>query len=484
MEPTIVFLGPSLDRPTARHIFPGARFLPPAQCGDVLQVLRMSPRAIVLIDGLFEQRPSVWHKEIAFALERGVPVLGASSMGALRAAEMAPLGMLGVGRVFEQFRDCVLVDDDEVAVVQRPTGEALTDAMVNVRATVASAREKDIISSSAADRLLEQVKGVFYAERNLTELLASSVDPAVHPLRCWVGEHGMVDIKRQDAVAALVMARNLDETGWPEPPRISTPRTTFFNRALRMANCSPLQSSCEGLPYRERVLLAARYLGNVYTQVKELALLRAALSDVAMARGLASVDALESALLDATRPNEPTARVRWLVRAELPRYESYVRAHHRELGSSARAVPLLARAWRLVDLAFQAARMDAEPEALKRWAVAYRRRYGLLSRESLAAFLGGYGFDARAWVEMVRIAVLTHRAGHDLHLTGFGAGKTDERSQWLEEALQETGYYGNAEEILRDSSCAVLPRTALEAIERDFGFGEDRATSELARLTS
>jgi hypothetical protein len=126
--------------------------------------------------------------------------------------------------------------------------------------------------------------------------------------------------------------------------------------------------------------------------------------------------------------------------------------------------------------------MDADTEALKRWAVAYRRRYGLLSQESLAAFLVDYGLDARAWVEMVRIAVLVHRASHDLHLTSFGAGKIDERSHWLEETLKETGYYHRAEEILRDTSSALLPRTALEAIDRDFAYGEDRAASELADL--
>jgi hypothetical protein len=38
-------------------------------------------------------------------------------MGALRAAELHTFGMVGVGRVFEGYRDGVYEDDDEVAVV-------------------------------------------------------------------------------------------------------------------------------------------------------------------------------------------------------------------------------------------------------------------------------------------------------------------------------------------------------------------------------
>src|SRR5262245_9497410 len=136
---TVVFLGPSLEPEIARAILPGVLVLPPAQCGDVLRAIRLRPRAIVLIDGLFEQRAAVWHKEIAYAFERGIPLLGAGSMGALRAAEMSPFGMIGVGTIFEQFRNGELVDDDEVAIVQRADGRGLTDAMVNIRATVARA---------------------------------------------------------------------------------------------------------------------------------------------------------------------------------------------------------------------------------------------------------------------------------------------------------------------------------------------------------
>ena len=43
------------------------------------------PRAIGIIDGYFQQVPSVWHKEILWAMAQGVHVFGSASMGALRA---------------------------------------------------------------------------------------------------------------------------------------------------------------------------------------------------------------------------------------------------------------------------------------------------------------------------------------------------------------------------------------------------------------
>ena len=61
----------------------------------------MSARdAILIVDGEFGQSLSVWHKEILHALHRGIRVVGASSMGALRAAELDRFGMEGVGEIY------------------------------------------------------------------------------------------------------------------------------------------------------------------------------------------------------------------------------------------------------------------------------------------------------------------------------------------------------------------------------------------------
>jgi hypothetical protein len=120
---THAFLGPSLSLPSARAIAPSVAYHPPASLGDVYQLTRTGAETILIIDGLFDSLPPVWHKEILYAMSCGSTVAGCASMGALRAAELHRFGMIGLGTVFEQYRDGRLTDDDEVTVTgasQRP----------------------------------------------------------------------------------------------------------------------------------------------------------------------------------------------------------------------------------------------------------------------------------------------------------------------------------------------------------------------------
>ena len=117
MYDTHVFLGPTLDIKTAKRYLWQAHYHSPIQCGDLVRLLRLSPKRIILIDGLYEQVPAVWHKEIMLALDRCIEVYGAASMGALRAAELHAYGMQGIGKIFEAYKSCHLTDDDEVAVL-------------------------------------------------------------------------------------------------------------------------------------------------------------------------------------------------------------------------------------------------------------------------------------------------------------------------------------------------------------------------------
>jgi hypothetical protein len=119
-----VFLGPTLPLAVARRHL-DATFLPPAAHGDVLRVLRHEPAAVGIIDGAFQFVPTLWHKEILVALEAGVRVYGAASMGALRAAELAAFGMVGVGEVFEMFRTGACQDDDDLRGVRAGLPAAL-----------------------------------------------------------------------------------------------------------------------------------------------------------------------------------------------------------------------------------------------------------------------------------------------------------------------------------------------------------------------
>ena len=102
-------MGPSLGHSEALSIYPEAKFLPPAEKGSIVAAThRFSPTAIGVVDGYFQHRASLWHKEILWAMDQGISVYGGASMGALRAAELEAYGMIGVGVVFNAFKQGAL----------------------------------------------------------------------------------------------------------------------------------------------------------------------------------------------------------------------------------------------------------------------------------------------------------------------------------------------------------------------------------------
>src|SRR5436309_15622699 len=98
----VIFLGPSLAIKEAAAIL-DADYRPPVKRGDIDVLISPPPPAIGIIDGEFFQSLAISPKEVLRAIEAGIPVWGASSMGALRAAELYPFGMIGVGTVFELY---------------------------------------------------------------------------------------------------------------------------------------------------------------------------------------------------------------------------------------------------------------------------------------------------------------------------------------------------------------------------------------------
>lgn len=171
----VVFCGPTLSHARLREILPDADPRGPAAQGDVYDAALDGPEAIAIVDGYFASVPSVWHKEILWALDRGISVFGASSMGALRAAELADFGMVGIGRIFRDYRDGRLHDDDEVAVIHGPAElgyPALSEAMVNLRATLASLARLGLVTDKERDALIDCLKRRHFSRRSLAAALA------------------------------------------------------------------------------------------------------------------------------------------------------------------------------------------------------------------------------------------------------------------------------------------------------------------------
>ena len=239
-----VFLGPSLPLADARAIL-RATYLPPAGQGDLYRAVRdHEPEAIGLIDGYFEQVPAVWHKEILWALDRGVQVYGASSMGALRAAELDQFGMIGIGKVFEAYRtgvfppfvDEAFEDDDEVAVAHGPAelGYLGSDAMVDIRATLAAAEMQGVVDRPCRDALAKLAKGLFYKERSYGRLIGMASDASLcgadlSRFQAWLAE-GKLSQKKLDAEALLA---TLARGGCGRPvPNFRFEHTSAWDAAL------------------------------------------------------------------------------------------------------------------------------------------------------------------------------------------------------------------------------------------------------------
>ncbi len=239
----VIFSGPTLGEPDVRARLPGAVVHGPVAFGDVYRAAHSRPTAIGIIDGYFERVPATWHKEILWAMSEGVHVFGASSMGALRAAELCAFGMVGVGRVFEAFRDGELEDDDEVAVAHGPAEKGYasgSEAMVNIRATLRRACDEQLLSRNTATHLTALAKDTFYAQRCYPALLAAGKAGGLpraelDALGAWLPRH-RIDQKRLDALDLLDTLSELLAQD-PKPKRVGYTfhATDAWHEAQRLA---------------------------------------------------------------------------------------------------------------------------------------------------------------------------------------------------------------------------------------------------------
>ena len=175
----IVFAGPSIYGVAAAE-FSGLDVRPPAIRGDLLAAAFEKPEQIALIDGFFENAPSVWHKEILYALSQGIVVSGASSMGALRAAECASFGMVGVGKIFDDYRSGRRSADADVAVTHAPAElgfRPLTEALVDVEATIRALRINGRISEAESKELGRVAAGLYFSRRSWPTILNAAELP-------------------------------------------------------------------------------------------------------------------------------------------------------------------------------------------------------------------------------------------------------------------------------------------------------------------
>lgn len=190
----------------------------PAARGDVEKAVLEGATAIGLIDGQFGQVASVWHKEILFALAQGVTVLGASSMGALRAAECQAFGMVPVGEIAWQYCRGELVDDADLALVMAPEelGYApLTEPLVDAEATIAHLAGLGLLEPDEEARLLASARGLHFTDRTCEAIVHNAdVGSRADRILELYGRHHL-SLKLQDALELIALIRSLPEQRGP-----------------------------------------------------------------------------------------------------------------------------------------------------------------------------------------------------------------------------------------------------------------------------
>lgn len=251
LEAPVVFIGPTLEVSEAASVL-DAEYLPPAAQGSFVSTMqRGRPPAIVLIDGVFQGEPAVRHKEILWTMSQGVPVFGAASMGALRAAELWQYGMVGIGLIFRWYRRFQYAPDDAVAVLHGPAragSPALTQSLVDLRIAFRLAVKNGLMDEATRRALVDAASELNFRDRTFAAIFALAqdrrpADMARTNITTRMLSDAFVSQKRADALRALrAVAGRLSNNALlpPQTPKFSV--TTAFLRDLEAGGLGSTQA--------------------------------------------------------------------------------------------------------------------------------------------------------------------------------------------------------------------------------------------------
>lgn len=185
MNKPIVYLGPTLNREEASKIL-DADYRDPAKKGDFLRLSHTTDekKYVGFIDGVFlhDYPPSpieVYH----LATRKNIELIGASSLGALRAVELEKFGMKGIGKIFQLFKNGILNADDEVAVTfVRDKNILQSEALIDIRFNLFLAYKKGIITKQTKKRFVKTAKNIYFPFRNYEDIVRLTEEqfPSIH----------------------------------------------------------------------------------------------------------------------------------------------------------------------------------------------------------------------------------------------------------------------------------------------------------------
>jgi hypothetical protein len=349
------------------------------------------------------------------------------------------------------------MDDDEVALLHGPAESAhreMSEAMVNIRATVAQAVSARVICPDAAERVIRSAKNTFYQERSI----AAAIDAAwAHDrgaeerkkLLRYIANGGYVNQKRLDAVTLL---EHLAGRGIPRAAVASSVhRTSFITKLHFDTVCAPFDVHAADLPKDELVALEARALGRFYPLLCRLARLMAAVHALdfdgdsrarsRLARIRATVDAHEH-----KHGTRAVARARARHMVNLMRLDDGYRRLRDARGGN-REVELYRKSaalWAVIHDHLEQNRVGL-PGTLQTLSDDFRRRRGLGRRDATFAWRRANDLDGRGYDRIVameaRLAMVT--SGAQAH--ALGLRPATDPACWLIDAIRWSGLYSRLE---------------------------------------
>lgn len=217
MNKPIVYLGPTLRREEAVKIL-DADYRDPAKKGDFLMLSQDSDekKYVGFIDGVFlHDYPPPPIEVYHLATRKNIELLGASSLGALRAVELEKFGMKGIGKIFQLYKTGIIDADDEVAVTfVRGSNVLQSEAMIDIRFNLFLAYKKGIITNDTKKRFVKIAKGIYFPFRNYEDIinLTQQQYPSIHDeLENFRGHilQNRDSLKARDAVKLLKYLKNV-----------------------------------------------------------------------------------------------------------------------------------------------------------------------------------------------------------------------------------------------------------------------------------
>ena len=212
----IIYLGPSLPLEEAKYFLSSDNkreviYAPPIKRGDAPKAVSEGFDIIGIIDGVFFRESAVSPRELMEVLKTGIKIYGASSMGALRASELDRYGMVGVGKIYQWYRNNTLNSDDEVALsFDSEEFVPISEPLVNIRETIKKAKNENIISQEESETIFKSAKSLYFPERRWDKIIENSkkiLGKDLSNFSVFV-KNKRVDIKKEDAI---ILLKRIDE---------------------------------------------------------------------------------------------------------------------------------------------------------------------------------------------------------------------------------------------------------------------------------